>query len=691
MRILDNEKFEMLNPLSPMRFQSQLGKETKRMYQEGKNIVRLSLARVLKVNYKYNTVEVITTLHKNNLSKNPNDNGKFSARLPVAFGGTTPDGKVYGSNTLVTVGSLVLIGFMEGSKDYPIVINIYGDTNNQSLLTRTSFTSGDATDEDMQRELWQLFTLFPSMTYKNIDGNGNQEVTFSGKSFMYITDTDQENAYVQDAGFDYADLPSSRYANGELIEPKSPDSPTLLYVHQGIYQKHRVTFFIKSDGTVRLGSRHLDGQGITYMEMTTDGGFQVYQKKDTTNPEEESEKFSRFGVTEDGSVILQSQKHIFEVNNEGIYVDGKSLATFGGGGTDGDGNTITFEDILNDLEDLQTSITVMNGKIETKISKTQYDIDMDGVRRYAEELVDGVETEINDINKTLDNLDEYIDGSFKDGIIDTAEAAAIQAYINTLNTEKADIDAKYTEIYNNEFMSDSEKVKLQNAKGSYDSKHTALIDTINGAIVDGKITQEDREAVDQAFDAYHSAVSTLSAAFESAADVISLNKAKKALEDAKGYTDGEIRTVNSTITQLADSITSKVDSTTFTNVVKDLDSKIATTEDNLKKDINDVDTRIDDVEKKVVYRAEIISTNGMIFRKGTTNTTLFCKVYHGDQEVTNTIDASRFKWTRVSDDADGDTAWNNAHSAGTKSVAITPSDVQVRATFNCTILDENLQ
>src|SRR5699024_12087906 len=109
-----------------------------------------------------------------------------SDRLPISFGGKTPDGKTYGSNTLVTKGSLVLVGFLEGNKDQPIVLNIYGDADNQSQLTRTEFSSADESDETVQRELWQLFTLYPSMTYKNIDGRGNEEVTFSGRTFKYI-------------------------------------------------------------------------------------------------------------------------------------------------------------------------------------------------------------------------------------------------------------------------------------------------------------------------------------------------------------------------------------------------------------------------------------------------------------------------------------------------------------------------
>lgn len=682
--MLDNDKFDQFQtPLSAMRLQSQLGKEVKRMYKEGSNVVRLSLARVIKVNYKYNTVDVVTTLNKNAIAKNPTDNGKFSARLPVSFGGTTPEGKIYGSNTLVTIGSLVLIGFMEGNKDHPIVLNIYGDTNNQSQLTRTSFSSADESDEALQRELWQLFTLYPSMTFKNIDGNGNREVTFSGKSFMYITDTDPENDYVNDAEFDYDLLPSSRYANGELIEPKSPNSPTVLYVHQGIYDKHRVTFFIKADGTVRLGSRHTEGVGITFMEMTTDGAFSVVQKADTTNPEEAVEKFSKMGIDAEGNVILKSRDHELEVNSKGVYIDGKAIASFiGGGGGDEDGDgTISFDDLIKDLEDVKTTITVINGKIESKVSRTQYDLDMEKVKKYADDLVAGAKKDIEDLEKVVEALDGVLDDAFVDGIIQESEAKAIELYINNLRTEKVDLDARYTEMLANKYLPVSEKVGLQTAKTAYDNQFTALIDIITAAILDKKADTEEKQAVDQAFVDYHTVIGALSSAFQKAADAIALAQAKEAEGNAKSYTQ-------STFTQLADKLAFKVESEEFTRVVGETNSKIAQMESNLSEDIADTNKRVDEVAKKVPYRAEIISTNGLVFKNGIVNTVLFCNVKQGDADVTDSIDASRFRWSRVSDDAAGDKVWNARYAAGTKSVTITSADIYARATFNCEVLDE---
>lgn len=94
-----------------------------------------------------------------------------------------------------------------------------------------------------------------------------------------------------------------------------------------------------------------------------------------------------------------------------------------------------------------------------------------------------------------------------------------------------------------------------------------------------------------------------------------------------------------------------------------------------------------EVAQQVTYKVDIISTNGGVFKNGQINTKLLARVYRGATDVTDTLDASRFKWERVSTDTDGDIAWNTAHFGGTKEVNITSADVTVRATFTCEILD----
>jgi hypothetical protein len=99
-----------------------------------------------------------------------------------------------------------------------------------------------------------------------------------------------------------------------------------------------------------------------------------------------------------------------------------------------------------------------------------------------------------------------------------------------------------------------------------------------------------------------------------------------------------------------------------------------------------LDVKIQEVENNVVYKVEIFSTNGSVFKNGMISTKLIARVYHGVDDITDSIDANRFRWTRLSNDIDGDSNWNTAHFGGTKEVLITSADINVRATFNCEIL-----
>lgn len=94
-----------------------------------------------------------------------------------------------------------------------------------------------------------------------------------------------------------------------------------------------------------------------------------------------------------------------------------------------------------------------------------------------------------------------------------------------------------------------------------------------------------------------------------------------------------------------------------------------------------------ELKTSINYDVEIVSTNGNVFKNGEIATTLMAIVRKGKEDITNTIDANKFRWTRVSNDAEGDIAWNTSHFGGSKQVQITKDDVKVRATFNCEILE----
>lgn len=89
---------------------------------------------------------------------------------------------------------------------------------------------------------------------------------------------------------------------------------------------------------------------------------------------------------------------------------------------------------------------------------------------------------------------------------------------------------------------------------------------------------------------------------------------------------------------------------------------------------------------------QIMSSHGSIFKHGQISTVLSARVYDGETEITDELDANEFLWTRASRDWESDAAWNANHAGGTKSITITAEDVYRQATFFCDLVDpDNLE
>ena len=97
-------------------------------------------------------------------------------------------------------------------------------------------------------------------------------------------------------------------------------------------------------------------------------------------------------------------------------------------------------------------------------------------------------------------------------------------------------------------------------------------------------------------------------------------------------------------------------------------------------------------EDSVDYDVQIESTNGTVFRVGQARTTnLVARVFRNGVDVTDQVEATRFKWIRVSLDPSpppsDDATWNAAHAQGYKQIMVSVDDIHARATFHCQILE----
>lgn len=86
------------------------------------------------------------------------------------------------------------------------------------------------------------------------------------------------------------------------------------------------------------------------------------------------------------------------------------------------------------------------------------------------------------------------------------------------------------------------------------------------------------------------------------------------------------------------------------------------------------------------FTVSIESTNGSVFRPSQTDTVLSCHVYQNTTEITDALDASRFRWKRSSTDAADDQRWNTSSKAiAHKSIEIKSADCVGRTVFICEI------
>jgi phage minor structural protein len=99
----------------------------------------------------------------------------------------------------------------------------------------------------------------------------------------------------------------------------------------------------------------------------------------------------------------------------------------------------------------------------------------------------------------------------------------------------------------------------------------------------------------------------------------------------------------------------------------------------------DAQQTVDEVKDDIVYKVEIISTNGIIFKNGMVSTNLIAVVYKGKDDITSTLPNSAFIWQKINSDGTHDTEWENAHQGVGRSVTVTNEEIASKATFQCLI------
>ncbi|HBX44484.1 MAG TPA: hypothetical protein DEG28_01125 [Porphyromonadaceae bacterium] len=165
---------------------------------------------------------------------------------------------------------------------------------------------------------------------------------------------------------------------------------------------------------------------------------------------------------------------------------------------------------------------------------------------------------ITETNATVSGLKNFTDTSFRDGIIDRTESAAIEKYKNSLNETMLKAEASYNKVYGNSYLEGSAKTNLLNAKINLWGARDTLLSSINSAIANGETTAAEKADVDSKFSSFNSYMSAYQSALEEAnkaiqvkLDSLSTDKANNAKSDAiseaNQYTVNQLRRTETVI------------------------------------------------------------------------------------------------------------------------------------------------
>ena len=162
----------------------------------------------------------------------------------------------------------------------------------------------------------------------------------------------------------------------------------------------------------------------------------------------------------------------------------------------------------------------------------------------ANQAASNAQEDANEAKQSVESLNAYVDGAFKDGIITEAEAKAIATYLNTVNNAKKGMDATYSALYANAYLTGTYKSLLYVAKNSFDTAVTNLTNAVNSAIADGKTTESEKNTVDTRFASFNDAYASLSTAIENANKAIQDKIKQEAADQAKEDIDAQIGEVD---------------------------------------------------------------------------------------------------------------------------------------------------
>ena len=143
--------------------------------------------------------------------------------------------------------------------------------------------------------------------------------------------------------------------------------------------------------------------------------------------------------------------------------------------------------------------------------------------------IDAAKEQADKAQTSTESLRGYVDGAFRDGVVDDAEAKAIKTYINEVEAMWSSAFGAYERVYVNPLLTGSPKTALGDAKITLAGAKDNLVGQIKSAISDGRATNAEATETERLYNVYKGALRDFQKA---------LKEAEEAIRDAGKTTGG---------------------------------------------------------------------------------------------------------------------------------------------------------
>lgn len=289
----------------------------------------LQLATVISVNYPKMMAQVTT---QSSVVAEATKQ-QYGAMMPMEFFNSNLLGEVYGTYRPIAVGSTVLIGFLNGNTNTPIILGVYFPNSEAVLnIAPTDLTEVSEKEYPVRDEVLTQKTVFPSQQIELNSEKGNYLRTFNGRSLLMV---DQDDfGKLSDITFDgTADLRLHKVDKNRTLYNVPVQAQRMLLLHQSNTDKdlHRTRFYIDKDGTSE--ALWLDAQEQTKlvgMQGNKDSGLEFFFLHDTID-HSNSTTYSKISLNYNNKILLEAldknAKGSIEVTPNGTTIDGVKVAS----------------------------------------------------------------------------------------------------------------------------------------------------------------------------------------------------------------------------------------------------------------------------------------------------------------------------------------------------------------------------